>query len=124
MPATVTPLNPQGESPEIQIIVGNGHFASFDVSLFDVTGLNPQKFGEGDTEVGPNRFVVPGSPVSVLNQTTVMWRAVISSFSGAAGENFIVTANVIQGGQIVASHSKTGLVTDIPPKGAFRLQMG
>ena len=125
MPATVATLNPNGGRPAVEIIIGNAQFASFDVSLFDATGLNPQKFGEGDNDDSiPDIFQIPGSPLTVLDQTTVLWRAVVSSFTGTAGETFSVTARVIQDGAVVASHNKTGLVTDIPPRGAFRLQMG
>jgi len=124
MPATVAPLNPLGGRPTIEIVVGNGHFGSFQVFLFDVTGVTPQKFGEGDTDAGPNTFQIPGSPLTVLDQRIVRWRAVIESFTGAAGEEFIVTANVIQDQNIVASHSKDGPITDPPPEGSFRLQMG
>lgn len=122
MPATVAPFDPQAGRPSIEIVVGNGHFGSFQVFLFDADAVTPHKFGEGDTDAGPNTFDIPGSPLTVLDQRIVRWRAVIESFTGAAGEEFIVTANVIQNGNIVASHSKDGPITDTPPEGSFRLQ--
>ena len=123
MPATVAPLNPNGGRPAIELIIGNAHFASFDVSLFDANGENPQKFGEGETDTIPDIFPIPGPTVTALNETSVLWRAVINSFTGAAGEEFSVTARIIQDGKVVASHNKTGLVTGKPPRGAFFLQV-
>ena len=124
MPATIATLNAGGGRPAVEIIIGNGHFARFDVSLFDATGHNPQVFGEGVTDSIPDIFPLPGSTVSALDRTTIFWRAVVSSFTGVAGENFSVTVRVIQDGKVVGSDGKTGLVTDIPPKGFIRLQMG
>lgn len=124
MPATVAPLNRNGGRPAIEIIIGNGHFGNFDVSLFDANGENPQKFAEGETDTIPDIFPVPGQTVNALNETTVLWRAAINSFTGASGEEFSVTARIIQDGNVVASHNKTGPITGKPPKGAFRLQVG
>lgn len=124
MPATIATLNSGGGRPAVEIIIGNGQFARFDISLFDATGHNPHKFGEGITDSIPDIFPLPGPSISALNGTTVLWRAVISSFTGVAGETFSVTVRVIQDGKVVGSDSKTGLVTDIPPRGFIRLQAG
>jgi hypothetical protein len=124
MPATLVNLNPGGGRPAVEIIVGNGHFARFDFSLFDATGSNPQLIGEGlNVDNIPDIFPLPGPTISALDQTTIFWRAVISSPTGLPNETFAVTVRVIQDGKVMGSDSKTGLVTDIPPKGFIRLQV-
>ena len=122
MPATVVTVNASGGRPAVEIIIGNQQPATYDFHLFDATGANPQPFGTGRTGDGiPDIFPLPGGSVKDLDQTTIFWRAVVSSFTGQAGETFAVTVRVIQDGHVMGSDSKTGLVTDIPPEGFIRL---
>jgi molybdopterin biosynthesis enzyme len=123
MPAIFVTLDRNGETPAVEITVGNEMPSRYDVHLFDATGANPQLIGTGQNG-NPKTFPLPGPPVSALDQTTIMWRAVINSATGQPGDNnFVVTVRVIQNGNVKGSDSKTGFVTDIPPEGFFRLQV-
>lgn len=124
MPAKIVPVDAGGGRPAVEIIVGNLHFARFDFTLFDATGHKVGLIGEGiNTDGIPDIFPINGSPISSLNNFTIFWRAVVSSPTGVPGENFVVTVRVIQDGKVKGSDTKTGLVTDIPPKGFIRLQV-
>ena len=124
MPATIAKLNAGGGVPAVEIIIGNGHFARFDCSIFDASGKNPRLIGEGiNTDNIPDIFPIESSSVSALDRFTIFWRAVISSPLGLPGERFFITVRVIQDGKIVGIDPKDGLVTDIPPKGFIRLQV-
>jgi hypothetical protein len=126
MPAQIATLDLNGSTPEIEIIIGNAHFARFDFFLYDATGKNPRKIGEGrndDNEEFPDIFPIANPPLSGLDGHTIFWRAVVSSQLGLPGENYSVIVRVMQGGKIAAKDPKTGLLTDIPPKGFIRLQV-
>lgn len=123
MPA-IAQLDADGGRPAVEIIIGNLHFARFDFTLFDSSGHKVGPIGEGiNTDSIPDIFPINGSPINSLNNFTIFWRAVVSSPTGIPGENFIVTVRVIQDGKVAGIDSKTGLVTDIPPKGFIRLQV-
>ena len=123
MPATVATLNPSGGRPTVEIIIGNAQRGTYEFSLFDSNGANRTVFATGRTDTVPDIFQIPGATVPAMANTTIMWRAVIESFTGAA-DNFAVTVRVIQDGQVRGSEEKTGLTTDTPPEGFIRLQMG
>ena len=123
MPTPIATLNPNGGIPKVEIVIGNAQSAVYDISLFDSTGHNPVEFARGSADGIPDIFPLPGSTVSELDNTTIFWRVVIQSFTGAAGENFAVTVRVIQDDEVVGSENRTGLVTDMPPEGFIRLQV-
>jgi hypothetical protein len=124
MPATVVTLNPSGGQPAVEIIIGNAQAGTYEFSLFDSNGQNRTVFATGKTDTIPDIFPLPGATVAALANNTIMWRAVISSFTGAAEDTFAVTVRVIQDGKVKGSETQTGLVTDTPPEGFIRLQMG
>lgn len=118
-------LNSGGSLPQIEIIVGNAHFAKFEFFLYDNTGQNPIKFAEGvNSDSVPDIFEIgTGGTVAGLDKCTVFWQAAIASPTGAPGENYSVIVRVLQDGQIVGQDSKTGPLTDPPPLGFIRLQV-
>ena len=124
MPASIATLDLNGTTPEIEIIVGHAHSARFDFFLYDATGKNPRKIDEGrnDDQI-PDIFPIDNPPLSGLNNFTIFWRAVVSSQLGLPNENYSVIVRVMQNGKIAGMDSKTGLLTDIPPKGFIRLQV-
>ena len=124
MPATVATLNRNGGKPAVEIIIGNAQPATFEFSLFDSNGENRQEFATGRTDTIPDIFPLPGATVAALDRTTIMWRAVVSSVTGAADDTFVVTVRVIQDGNVKGIETKTGLITDTTPEGFIRLQMG
>ena len=124
MPATVATLDIGGGTPEIEIIIGHAHFARFDFFLFDATGKNPQPIGEGrNDDQFPDIFPITNPPLTGLDRFTIFWRAVVSSQLGLPNESYSVIIRVMQDGKIAGTDSKTGLLTDIPPKGFIRLQV-
>jgi hypothetical protein len=124
MPATIATLDPNGSTPEIEIIVGHAHFARFDFFLYDATGKNPRKIDEGRNDDNvPDIFPIDNPPLAGLDNFTVFWRAVVSSQLGLPNENYSVIVRVMQDGKIAGMDSKTGLLTDIPPRGFIRLQV-
>lgn len=126
MPAPIATLDLNGRTPEIEIIVGNAHFARFDFFLYDATGKNPRLIAEGrndDNAQFPDIFPIANPPLSGLDGHTIFWRAVVSSQLGTPGESYSVLVRVMQDGKIAASDSKSDLLTAIPPKGFIRLQV-
>lgn len=126
MPATIATLDLNGRTPEIEIIVGNAHFARFDFFLYDATGKNPRLIAEGrndDNAEFPDIFPIANPPLSGLNNFTIFWRAVVSSQLGLPNETYSVTVRVMQGGKIAGQDFKSDLLTAIPPKGFIRLQV-
>jgi hypothetical protein len=124
MPATVATLNRNGGRPAVEIIIGNAQPATYEFSLFDSNGGNRQEFANGRTDTIPDIFTIPGPTVAALDRTTIMWRAVVDSVTGAADDTFTVTVRVIQDGRVAGSETRTGLITDTPPEGFIRLQLG
>jgi hypothetical protein len=124
VPTNIATLSAGGGTPAVEIIVGHAHFARFDFSLYDASGRNPQLIGEGiNSDTIPDIFPIANPPLNQLDRFTIFWRAVIASPTGTPGENYSVIVRVIQDGRVVGSDSRTGLVTDIPPKGFIRLEV-
>ena len=124
MPATIATLDLSGGIPAVEIIIGHAHFARFDFFLYDASGRNPQPIGGGRNDDNlPDVFPIANPPLSGLDGFTILWRAVVSSQTGVPGETYSVIVRVMQDGKIAGTDSKTGALTDIPPKGFIRLQV-
>ena len=122
MPVTTAKLDPNGNTPQVEIIIGHAHFGMFDLNLYDANGKNPKKIGEGVTnDTIPDIFPLNQAPVNMLNGFTIFWRAVITSPVGTPGEKFSVFVRVIQDGTICGTDSQTGDVTGPSPSGFIRL---
>jgi hypothetical protein len=124
MPASIATLELGGGTPAVEIIVGHAHFAKFDFFLYDASGKNPQPIGGGRNDDNvPDIFDIDNPSLDGLDRFTIFWRAVVSSPTGVPGEHYSVIVRVIQDEKIAGTDSKTGLLTDIPPKGFIRLQV-
>lgn len=122
MPANKANLSAKGGTPSVEIIVGHAHFGMFQFFLYDASGRNPQKFGEGvNSDTVPDIFPINNPPLNGLDGCTIFWRADIASPTGAPGEQFSVIVRVQQDGSIAGSDSKTGPVTGPSPSGFIRL---
>jgi hypothetical protein len=125
MPLSTAVLNSGGSLPQIEIIVGNAHFAKFEFFLYDKNGKNPVKFAQGvnSDDVADIFEIGTGGTVANLDKCTVFWQTAIASPTGTPGENFSVVVRVLQDGQIAAQDSKTGPLTTPPPIGFIRLKV-
>jgi hypothetical protein len=121
MPATIVKLSATGGAPTVEIIVGHAHFGMFDLNLFDATGRNPQKIGEGVTsDTTPDIFPLPKA-LTDLNGCTIFWRATVASPTGTPNEQFSIFVRVVQGNSVAGTDTQTGPVDGPSPKGFIRL---
>ena|SRR2546421_3228727 len=121
MPANVAKLSATGGEPRVEIIVGHGHFAMFDLFLYDSNGRNPQKIGEGVTNDSvPDVFSMP-IPLVNINGCTIFWRATIASPTSTPNEQFSIFVRALQDNNIGGSDTQTGPVDGPSPKGFIRL---
>jgi|SRR5215510_16082553 len=121
MSAAIATLSGAGAAPSVEVIVGHAHFGGFDLTLFDATGRNPQKIGEGVTSDNtPDVFPFP-KPLADLNGCTIFWRATIASPTGTPNEQFSIFVRVLQGNNIAGSDTQSGPVDGPSPKGFIRL---
>jgi hypothetical protein len=124
VPITQANLSSGGSVPRIEIKVGHAHFAKYEFFLFDATGKNPKLIGTGINSDGvPDIFDI-GGPVTVLNQTTLFWQAVVASPTGKPGETFFVQVEVTQDETVLATDTKAGPLSGPNPNGFIRLAVG
>ena len=121
MPAAIVKLSASGTAPTVEVIIGHAHFGMFDLNLFDATGRNPKKIGEGVTSDNtPDIFSLP-TPLKELNGCTIFWRATIASPTGTPNEQFSIFVRILQDNVIAGTDTRTGPVDGPSPNGFIRL---
>jgi hypothetical protein len=101
-------------TPDVEIIIGQAQWGSYDLILWDEDGLNEATIGSGlNVDQIPDKFPI-NKPLTQLNGSLLSWEVSIASFAGKEGELYSVTIKITQnnavvpGGEIVNSGGLSG----------------
>jgi hypothetical protein len=103
MPATIheVKLNPTGNVPDVEVIIGQAQIGAFACFLWDTQGANPQLLFRGNSLNGlPDRFPV-GVAAKDLTGKYLSWEVGIKSPSSSPGELFSLIITIRQSGDVV-----------------------
>ena len=82
MPEKVVRLNTADGTPQVEIIIGQAQWGSYDFYLWDHDGLNATKIGSGlNVDQIPDNFPI-ALPIAQLNGQLLSWEVSIASFTG------------------------------------------
>jgi hypothetical protein len=116
MAEKIARLSQAGSMPQIEIIIGQAQFGTYDLYLWDAAGVNFELIGSGlNVDQVSDQFTI-NKPVAALNGMMATWEVKIGAFSSSPGQLYAVTIKITQdgqvvpGGQIVNSGALTGAI--------------
>jgi hypothetical protein len=116
----VATLKATGGIPEIEIVVGHLHWATYHVLLFETNGANPRAIGDPHGQEctgGGSRLPLPG-PVDALNGRSLFWSAALAAVAeSGASAPFVATVRLLQDGKVVGLDGGAGALVS----GQFQL---
>jgi hypothetical protein len=90
-------MRPKG-TLQVEILVGQAHFGTYDVYLWESDGKSKKRLGEGvNADDIPDIIEIPGSPTT--NEGRILhWRIRVAALSAGARQPYSVTVIVRQAG--------------------------
>lgn len=99
MADTLTVLAVGGGVPEVEIVIGQAQFGTYEIYLWDSDGTSPRLIGKGlNTDSLPD--VHPIGPAAALGGKKMTWQCVVSAPKKSPGQKYSVTVIVRQDGNV------------------------
>jgi hypothetical protein len=106
MPEKIARLSANGNAPTVEITIGDAHWGSYRLDLYDHDGLNPVEVGTGlNVDQIPDVFNVPANAVTTLNGRLLSWDANVVAFGSGSDQPYSVIVDITQNGQKVPGGS-------------------